>query len=82
MVTAFASAYPIGRFGQKKVLLWGTISICFTLSGIMIAGYLNIGALVIAFLILYLTSFQLSFGPIAFMHPQETCPDVAIGIVN
>lgn len=38
--------------------------------------------LVIIFLIMFITAFQVSLGPIAFMHAQETCVDVAIGAAN
>jgi MFS family permease len=76
------SAVPISRFGQRKALMWGQIAMCLFLAGIVVSSLANLNVMVIVFIILFIGAFQLSFGPIAYMHCQETCVDVAIGMAN
>lgn len=76
------SAVPISYFGQRKALLWGQVSIVLSLAGIVVSIITNIPVMIIVFIILFIGSFQLSFGPIMYMHAQETCVDVAVGVAN
>ena len=82
MLAAFGSAYPIGIFGQRNTLLWGEVCLFVSMMGVVVAGIFNAGVLVIILMIIFIISFQFSLGPIAFMHAQETCTDVAVGVVN
>jgi len=56
--------------------------ICSCLIGIVVFNELQETVLVICALLLFLISFQLSMGPIFFIHVTETCVETVVGFAN
>ena len=84
-ITLFSSAfsfYPGRLLGQRCNLIVGQIMVCTCLFGIVVFNEMQETTLLIGALLLFLISFQLSMGPIYFIHVTETCVESVVGFAS
>lgn len=79
---SFFASVPQKYLGQRKALLTGQTILVLSLFSISIFNHLDQGYAVVFSMITLVCAFQLTLGPIYFLHSQETCVDVAIGFSN
>lgn len=79
MATLF-SGQVIRRFGRKTILIGGDIGISLWLVLIAIFGYLNKAVALNYFIMLYIITFGLSYGPVLWIFVAEILPDIGVGI--
>lgn len=80
-LASFWSSMPSKKFGQRKTLLGGQICMFICHALLVIFNQLEMSVLVIITLTLFLIAFQMSMGPITFLHVQETCADSVVGFI-
>lgn len=79
-VGALLSPIPLSYFGRKTLLFWGQIvmGLCLVLTGIF--QMLDMSIPIIISLCCFITAFQFSQGPIAWMYAAEVAVDTALGL--
>lgn len=80
LIGCFLSTYPSEKFGQKTTLIIGLSLMLFCHISIIVFKSIGVDSAIIAFLVLYLLSFQGSLGPVGFLHTQETCHASVVGV--
>jgi len=81
-LAALLSTIPLQKFGAKRVLLAGQYGMVVWLYLIVAFNELDISMGLILSMMFFLVTYQLSLGPIAFIHFQETCTNSALGVAN
>jgi hypothetical protein len=81
MVGAVASFPIVARFGRKPILMWGYIFITIFHMTIGILTILDYNYAVLVFICLFIITYQISTGQIAWIYAAETCTDISLGAV-
>ena len=79
-VGAIISPIPLAYFGRKQLLFWGQISMGISLCIVAIFQIYDMSIPLIIALCVFITSFQFSQGPIAWMYAAEVAVDTALGL--
>lgn len=70
----------MNRFGRRTLLIWGQLTMGLFLCLFAVMQLINQGIAGIAFIVLFVISFQVTIGPVSFIYVAETASDRAIGI--
>lgn len=77
---ALVSPIPLAYFGRKQLLFWGQIAMGLSLCVVAIFQIYDMSIPLIVALCVFITSFQFSQGPIAWMYAAEVAVDTALGL--
>ena len=77
---AILAPIPLSFFGRKTLLFWGQIAMGISLVMTGIFQQLDMSIPIIISLCIFITSFQFSQGPIAWMYAAEVAVDTALGL--
>ena len=77
---ALLSPIPLSMFGRKTLLFWGQIGMGVSLVLTGIFQMLDMSIPIIVCLCIFITAFQFSQGPIAWMYAAEVAVDTALGL--
>jgi MFS family permease len=75
LVPSVGSGLLAARFGNRKMLLWGQLFMLACAVGLTVVLLLDVQALSIVFVSLYVAGFGVSLGPLAFIVASEVFPD-------
>lgn len=82
MLASFGGILFLKCMSQKQILLTGLICLFGTLIGIIVCTATSASVGTVIFVVLFLVFFQLSIGPVAFSHVNETCHPSQIGLIQ
>ena len=74
------SPIPLAYFGRRQLLFWGQISMGISLCVVAVFQIYDMSIPLIIALCVFITSFQFSQGPIAWMYAAEVAVDTALGL--
>jgi hypothetical protein len=77
---ALISPIPLSYFGRKTLLFWGQLAMGAALVATGIFQMLDMSIPVIVSICIFITAFQFSQGPIAWMYAAEVAVDTALGL--
>ena len=77
---AIISPIPLSYFGRKTLLFWGHIAMGISLTAVAICEIMDWSIPLIICICIFITSFQFSQGPIAWMYAAEVAVDTALGL--
>lgn len=80
LIVSLLAPWPVGTFKRKTLLFWGQFGMAVSLALTAVAYILEKDILIIVFICIFISCFQVSQGPIAWMYAGEVAVDTGLGI--
>lgn len=80
MIVSIIAPITVNNFGRKPLLFWGQFAMATSLSAVAVSYMYEHDILIIVFICVFISAFQLSQGPIAWMYAGEVAVDTGLGI--